>query len=363
MRNKLFLLLVTLLAAAFAWIYFTKASRKQVAHATYSATLNDAKSDHIKVLLFLALPASGKSEVRTFLASVPQEERTKKFGIGESVEFDDFPFVFFMRRVSDELTARGHEGMFFRSPALPFREGKDWGVLIHLVNEDYEDVVNHKKLSVGSAAEWLFDRIDAAREKVGAEPELRNLSSKLRKEIATAVEKDAQKILNSKIKLIAENPSLDNKTVIIEFSRGGADASPMPLPAPHGYRYALEQLHPDILKHASILYIWVAPEESRRKNEARVDPKDPGSILNHCVPRAVMFADYGCDDIDWLMKTSDKPNSVKINAYGKTHYLPVGRFDNRVDQTTFVHKKRDDWDKKEVEKLRKTLEESFKPLV
>jgi|SaaInlLV_10m_DNA_2_1039722.scaffolds.fasta_scaffold00046_19 hypothetical protein len=362
MKNKLFLFLVTILAATFAWFYLTKKPSLKIS-TTYTASLNDAKSDQIKVLLFLALPGSGKSEVRTFLASLPQKERIKKFGIGETVEFDDFPYVFFMRRVSDELTARKHEGMFFRSPALPFREARDWGVLIHLVNEDYEDVITQNKPVVDSAAEWLFDRIDAARKKVGAEPEFKTLSIKLRKEIANAVEKDAQKILNHKIKLITENPSLDKKTVIIEFSRGGADASPMPLPAPHGYRYSLEQLHPDILKHTSILYIWVTPEESRRKNEARVDPKDPGSILNHCVPRAVMFADYGCDDIDWLTKTSGKPNTIKINTYGKTYYLPVGKFDNRVDQTTFVHKKHNDWDKKEINSLRKSLNDAFKPLV
>ena len=134
--------------------------------------------------------------------------------------------------------------------------------------------------------------------------------------------------------------------------------------APFGYKYAYSQLCPEILESASILNVWVTPEESRRKNEARVNPNDPGSILNHCVPRAVMFADYGCDDIDYLLKVTDKKNTVKVEAHSKVYHLPLGRFDNRVDKTTFTHSgESSTWKKADVKVLRVALESAFTSLV
>lgn len=319
----------------------------------------------IPVLLLTALPGSGKSEVRKYLSTLDAKECLTKFGIGATIEIDDFPYVHMMRRISDELTARGHEGMFFASPAYPFREAKDWGMLVHLINEDYNDIVKHAKIDIKkntSAAQWLFDRMDAARVKVGASAALKKLPAQLRKDIAAAVNADAEKLLKDKVEQIEKAKDLTNKTIVIEFSRGGADSAPMPLPAPYGYRYSLSQLSPELLEKASVLYIWVSPEESRRKNEARSNPKDPGSILNHAVPRAVMYVDYGCDDMDWLFKNSKKPGTIAITAHDKTYNLPFGRFDNRVDKTTFTHGDPKSWNKKDIQALRTGLEAAFKSL-
>jgi hypothetical protein len=312
----------------------------------------------IDVLLLLALPASGKSEARRYLAQLSPEECREQFGIGPTVQLDDFPYVHMMRRISDELTARGHEGAFFISPALPFREPRDWGTLIQLVNEDHADLVAGRRPQPDSVAAWLFDRLDAAREKVGAAPALRALPADLRREIAAAVEAEAADLLRNKI---AEIPAdgLAGKTIVIEFARGGADASPMPLPAPYGYRYSLAQLAPEILERSSILYIWVTPEESRRKNRERTDPDDPGSILHHGVPNAVMYGDYGCDDLGWLLERSDRPDTVRVEAHGRAFHLPVGRFDNRVDKTTFVREDPAAWKPEDVAALRAGLKEAF----
>jgi len=311
----------------------------------------------IPILLLLALPASGKSEIRRYLTSLSPAECQERFGIGPTVQLDDFPYVHIMRRISDELTARGHEGAFFISPALPFREPKDWGSLIELLNQDYEDLIAGHKPSPTSAAEWLFNRLDAARASVGADPVLGKLPLELYLEIKAALETEATELLQNRNREVPE--SLAGKTIVIEFARGGADGSPLPLPAPFGYQYGLSRLHPDILAKASILYIWVTPEESRRKNSERANPDDPGSILHHGVPNAVMYGDYGCDDIAYLLEQSDKPFHIQVEKEGRVYHLPVGRFDNRVDKTTFVRDEPDQWRAEDIASLQKGLQEAF----
>ena len=317
-------------------------------------------SKHIDVLLLLALPASGKSEVRRYLAGLSPEQCHEQFGIGHTVQLDDFPYVHIMRRVSDELTARGHTGLFFLSPALPFRNPIDWLTLIELINEDYDDLVNRNRPAPESAALWLFDRIDAARVRAGGEAVIGTLPDDLRREIAAPIEDEARTLLDDKV---AEVPdSLEGKTVVIEFARGCADGQTYPFPHPFGYQGSLTQLSPAILEKSSILYIWVEPEESRRKNTARTDPDDPGSILHHGVPLAVMFGDYGTCDMAYLLETSGKADTVKISRDGKDYFLPLGRFDNRVDKTTFIREEPDQWSAEDVAALQAGMREAFDQL-
>ena len=51
------------------------------------------KRDHFEVLLLLARPGAGKSEVIDYLKKTPLEERIKRFRVGELREFDDFPIL------------------------------------------------------------------------------------------------------------------------------------------------------------------------------------------------------------------------------------------------------------------------------
>ena len=60
-----------------------------------------------KVVLLQALPASGKSEVRNFMANVEPERLQNEFHIGENLQLDDFPYVHMMRRIDNELQAMG----------------------------------------------------------------------------------------------------------------------------------------------------------------------------------------------------------------------------------------------------------------
>jgi peptidoglycan/xylan/chitin deacetylase (PgdA/CDA1 family) len=314
----------------------------------------------IDVLLLFALPASGKSEVRRYLASLTPEQCRDQLHLGPTVQLDDYPYVHKMRRVSQELRKRGADGMFFDSDDLPMKQPLDWGTLIELLNEDFEDLRLRRRPAPPAAAEWLLERFDRARAKVGAKAAFGALPGTLRKELAVALEREAAELLRDKNAGVPD--SLEGRTVVIEAARGGPDGASMPLPAPLGYRYSIGALSEEILSRASILYVWVTPEESRRKNHERTDPNDPGSILHHGVPDAVMYGDYGCDDMDWLIRQSDRPDTVRIEARGKTFHISIARLDNRVDKTTFVRADRAAWKPADVAALHAGLQGAFEKL-
>ena len=318
-------------------------------------------SKTIETVLLTALPASGKSEVRKYLDSLSPKECLENFHIGETVQLDDFPYVHFMRCVDMELEKLRQQGLFFPSLDHPFKDPVDWGTLTALLNEDYKDLISKPPMYPTSPSRYLFWRIDTARSEAGGEELISKLPHGIFERLAEKMEGEASTLLRNKIAGIPE--TLEGKTVVIEFARGGPDGSSMPLKAPFGYQYSFSRLSEAILERAAILYIWVTPEESRRKNVARTDPDDPGSILHHGVPLDVMMNDYGCDDMDYLISQSDRPDTVRIEAHGKTFYLPVGRFDNRRDKTTFLRDDPAEWDPEKLEVIRKEMKETFRGLL
>lgn len=306
-------------------------------------------SDVFETVILIALPASGKSEVRKFIAGLDPAERRSAFRLGETVQLDDFPYVHFFRRIDEELRGLGREGIFFHSPDRPFRNPLDWGTLIELLNEDHARLLSRTKLAGWSGGAALLERIDRARHAVGGGRPLAALPADARGRIAEALDREAREFHAG---LDSNQPaSLSGKTVVLEFARGGPDGSSMPLPAPFGYAYSLSRLSPAILAKAALLYVWVTPEESRRKNTERADPNDPGSILHHGVPIEVMMKDYGTDDVEWLLSRSGSPDAIAIEAHGRTWTLPLARFDNRVDRTSFVRKPRAEWKPEEIRAL------------
>jgi len=116
-----------------------------------------------------------------------------------------------------------------------------------------------------------------------------------------------------------------------------------------------------------VLYVWVDPTESRRKNIERGRPNGQGSILHHSVPMEVMLGQYGCDDMAWLLEQSDRPGTIRVERVlqeGDRHtthsfHLPVARFDNRQDLTTFVREDRASWNPADVAKLHGGLKAAF----
>lgn len=306
-----------------------------------------------EVVLLLALPASGKSEIRRYLDWLSPHVARTEFGLAPTIQIDDYPYVHLMRRISQEQRRLGWEPAFFADDTEPFLDDRDWGTLTLLIEEDFHGL----SFVDGPArpASWLLDRFDRARRTVGAVAAFSDHPA--RPALEEAIAKDAAE-------LVEQLPSgaLDGSTVVMEFARGGPVGSAMPLPPPFGYRYSLSLLSPEILSRAVILYVWVTPEESRRKNRERARPGADGSILHHGVPEAVMAAEYGIDDMAWLLETSDVPGTVTIAAHDQVFHLPAARFDNRVDRTSFLRDDPSDWPPEDVRLLHDQMREAFASL-
>lgn len=311
----------------------------------------------IDTLLLLAPPASGKSELRRYLAHLDPAVAERDLHLGSTVQLDDYPYVHLMRRIAQELWQMGEDPIFFRDDSTPFAEPLDWGTLIQLLNEDYRLLGTQPSLS-GSAARWLFDRLDRARAAVGAVPALGLTPEGVLSRLADTIESEAADAREGLAAAVSSWSPGD--TVVIEFARGGPDGAKMPLPEPYGYGFSLAQLSADIVDRSSILYVWVTPEESRRRNEERARPGRDGdaSILHHGVPEAVMFGEYGTDDLPWLLEQGGG-DAISVGGRPEARSLPVAVFDNRTDHTSFLREDEDRWPPAEVAKLHSELRTAF----
>ena len=309
----------------------------------------------LEILLLLALPASGKSELRRYLASLDPATAMADLRLGPTVQLDDYPYVHMMRRIAEEVVAAGEPPVFFASNDEPFLDARDWGTLIHLLNQDYADLVGHpQQPAAGAAAQWLFSRIDGARVLAGMPPAIAGLGAMTRKRLANSLEQEARTVSDEKNPSIPDN--LEGRTVVIEFARGGPEGASLPLPAPYGYGYSLSLLSAEILERASILYVWVDPEESRRRNIERARPGREGdaSTLHHGVPEAVMRNDYGTDDLMWLLAEGGG-SYVFVEKEGRQFALPAGVFDNREDLTSFLRSEPSSWSAFELRQLHREV--------
>jgi hypothetical protein len=319
------------------------------------------------VLLF-SLPASGKSEVRTYLSSLTPEQCQVDFGMGPTLQLDDYPYVHLMHQIDDALKANGWKYVYYHGPTRPFQEAWTWAVLAELLNEDFENLLARRTTAATSAAEHLMDRLDAAHAKLGLPEHMGDVPHRIRQRVAQALESEARRELDLLNATCAQDRT--GKTIVIECARGGPNGSAFPITPPHGYWSAFQQLSPRLLERACVLYIWVDPEESRRKNIARGQPDGQGSILHHSVPMEVMLGHYGCDDMAWLMAQSDRPGTIQVDRLvvegdryaTRTYHLPAARFDNRTDLTTFVRAPRAEWREADVRAIHAGLAAAFQAL-
>lgn len=308
----------------------------------------------IEILLLLALPASGKSELRRYLEWLDPEVGRHSLGIGATVQVDDFPYVHLMRRLSREAVGLGLEPPFFASDDGTFVDPRDWGTLIHLINEDF-GFLTHRPVRETSAGRWLTDRLAAARSKSGGDPYFPSLEPHSRRRIELGIEAEAGVLFEE----IAARRWEPGNTIVIEFARGVSAGSSLPPVPPMGYRHSLSLLAPEILERARILYVRVTPEESRRKNRERTVTGEEGSILYHGVPEQVMISDYGGDDAVWLMDSATRPGTIDVVSGSDTYQVPAAVFDNSSDLTSFLRSEPEYWDAKDLAALQNRLEAAF----
>jgi hypothetical protein len=149
-------------------------------------------------------------------------------------------------------------------------------------------------------------------------------------------------------------------TVLIELARGSPEGVEPPLADPYGWAFSLRYLSPDILRRAAALYVWVTPEESRRRNVDRAVPGLEGdaSILHHGVPEVVMRGDYGVDDFLWLMDRGGG-HVIDVETPSGTFAIPAAVFDNHVDHTSFLRADHSEWNPVSIEELHAALTDSF----
>lgn len=286
------------------------------------------------------------------------EDAARDFGLGPTVQLDDYPYVHLMRRINEEVLRLGGPPVFYASNEGPFLEGGDWATLIELVNEDYAALGIAPTVPAQPTA-CLLQRFDRARRAVGLNPPFDELPEEVLMAIAAELDEEIAEFDRERIATLASyEPGVS--TVLIEFARGGPEGTEPPLPDPHGYAFSLRYLSPDILRRAAALYVWVTPEESRRRNTDRAIPGLEGdaSILHHGVPEVVMLGDYGVDDFLWLLDRGGG-NTIDVQRGNGVLAIPAAVFDNRVDHTSFLRADHSEWDPELVEELHTALISGF----
>ncbi len=225
------------------------------------------KKEIFNIILLNGRPAAGKSEIIDYLKNIPVRERIERFHVGEFEEIDDFPILWEQFEDDDILEEMGLPRLI----SDPFFEYKGKKYNGHVFKEKWY---------------WNF----------------------LIKKINFIYQK----------KLKAEKNYHDNRTSIIEFSRGSEHG---------GFRTAYNQLSEQILVNSVTLYIDVNWEESLRKNRRRFNPDKPDSVLEHGLEDLKLEKLY--KESDWTDFTSADEKFIHV---GK-HRVPYGIFNNMPEKT------------------------------
>ncbi len=71
--------------------------------------------------------------------------------------------------------------------------------------------------------------------------------------------------------------------------------------------------------------------------------------------RSTCCCDYGMDDLGWLCDTSPVPGRIAVTEGDLAALIPIARFDNRVDRTSFLRAAPEEWPPDRVAHLHRDL--------
>jgi hypothetical protein len=214
-------------------------------------------TDTFQVIILIGRPAAGKSEIIDYLKHLPEEERRVKLHIAPFEEIDDFVWVW-QTFEDDDIRAKHGRPRLNTTPDHSFLDPFTWNLLIEKMNLEF----------------------------------------------AKRLARDAH--------------YLDNRTVLLEFARGGAD----------GFGEAFSYLSDEILTRASIAYVSVSYAESLRRNRRRARPGLEHSILYHSLSDDKMETYYKTNDWDRL-SGGQRQGVLDI----KGHSVPFAVFQNEPEKT------------------------------
>ena len=101
-------------------------------------------ANHIPVILLIARPAAGKSEVIDFLKKTPLEERLRRFHVSNLAEIDDFPYIWEWFEEDDFLQKNGRERLHSK-PDGYFKDEFYWQVCIQKINNAFAKRMRDEK--------------------------------------------------------------------------------------------------------------------------------------------------------------------------------------------------------------------------
>ncbi len=93
-----------------------------------------------KILLLIARPAAGKSEVINFLKMTPVEERIQRFHVGIFKEIDDFPMLWTWFEEDALLERMGYPRLYTTLEGY-FKQTYLWDLLIERISLEYEKLL------------------------------------------------------------------------------------------------------------------------------------------------------------------------------------------------------------------------------
>ena len=95
------------------------------------------QKNRFDILILIARPAAGKSELIDYFKKVPVRERERRFHVGEFEEIDDFPMLWAWFE-EDKILADMGKDRLHTTPDGYFKHSYLWDLLIRRICFEYE---------------------------------------------------------------------------------------------------------------------------------------------------------------------------------------------------------------------------------